>query len=253
MKLKLYSGLSNVQFNKKELISYPNTYISTTYIKDIALIFTENNGMIIELTEDVCDEFVCCSVEWISKFKDECEILLARSIPYAHKSRGVDLGQHCLLSLKDKIMCNNGTLDVVSLSTVNTSNTGIIGKHLKNDKLVEKFSDICEQYLFEPNGLYQIHQSFGNHKNYSDFCAGEKKMKKNKAFPQAKRKINREWGDNDHFFMHLSEIVTIALSDREIKRLFELICIHVMGSTDIVANRQMFKVLVEFSKDFKQI
>lgn len=31
------------------------------------------------MRSDIC-QFQCCSVEWISKIKDECEILIARSL-----------------------------------------------------------------------------------------------------------------------------------------------------------------------------
>ena len=82
----LYSGLHKVQLNAKQLVlSYFATYVSTSYIKDVSLRFAKNDGMIFELDEDILHRFHCCSVEWISKFQDECEILIARSL---------DVGSH---------------------------------------------------------------------------------------------------------------------------------------------------------------
>eukprot|EP01084_Bolivina_argentea_P057261 104649_1 len=77
---KLYSGLNKVKLNKKEvLMGYFQTYTSTSWIRDVAVSFMEDEGMIIEIDEKIRNWFVCCDVSWISKFCDESEILIARS------------------------------------------------------------------------------------------------------------------------------------------------------------------------------
>ena len=78
---KLYTGISGAQLSTHQLdISYFPTYISTSWVKDVSLIFMKNNGMLIELDEKCSHKFECCCVSWISKFPDECEILISRSI-----------------------------------------------------------------------------------------------------------------------------------------------------------------------------
>ena len=79
----LYSGLQNVKLKKNQLlVSFLPTYVSSSYVKDVALSFIKkSNGMLIEMDKNICNQFICCSVVWISKFPDECEILIARSIP----------------------------------------------------------------------------------------------------------------------------------------------------------------------------
>eukprot|EP01084_Bolivina_argentea_P058240 106345_1 len=77
---KLYSGLSEVKLDKKLVDrGYFVTYVSSSWVKDIALSFVENNGMVIQMNESVRKTFCCCDVSWISKFPDECEILIARN------------------------------------------------------------------------------------------------------------------------------------------------------------------------------
>eukprot|EP01084_Bolivina_argentea_P244069 408963_1 len=79
---KLYSGLSNVKLEKKEIKNgYFITYVSTTWIKEVSSTFVGDKGMIIQVDEsyrtgrwtNICD------VSWISKFPDECEVLISRS------------------------------------------------------------------------------------------------------------------------------------------------------------------------------
>ena len=43
-----------------------------------------DKGMIIEIDKSVRESFACCDVSWISKFPDECEVLIARSAYYQH-------------------------------------------------------------------------------------------------------------------------------------------------------------------------
>lgn len=92
--IKLYSGLNNV--NLKENIirqCFLATYISTSWNRDVSMQFIKENGMLIEFNSNVflnsnsnCNSSLhsnsglkCCTVDWISKFPDECEILVART------------------------------------------------------------------------------------------------------------------------------------------------------------------------------
>eukprot|EP01083_Nonionella_stella_P184272 668481_1 len=82
---KLYSGLSGVKVNQKDVISgYFPTFTSSSWSKVIAQMFMSqksDKGMIIEIDEEYRNTMgvLCCDVSWISKFSDECEILIARS------------------------------------------------------------------------------------------------------------------------------------------------------------------------------
>ena len=79
-KFRLYSGLHKVKLDKKSInLCYFPTYISTSWEKDVSLSFVQNQGMLIEIDGNVANQFVCCSVDWISKFPDECEVLMART------------------------------------------------------------------------------------------------------------------------------------------------------------------------------
>eukprot|EP01084_Bolivina_argentea_P296275 510235_1 len=78
---KLYTGLSAVKLpNKSVQCGYFKTYVSTSWIKFVAIDFVGNSGMIFEIDERYRENAICCDVSWISKFPLECEILVARSI-----------------------------------------------------------------------------------------------------------------------------------------------------------------------------
>ena len=80
---KLYSGLNKVKLNKKEIKEgYFVTYTSTSWSKEVAKHFMGNDqGMIIQIDKKYRSSYKvsCCDVSWISKFPDECEILISRS------------------------------------------------------------------------------------------------------------------------------------------------------------------------------
>ena len=85
---KLYTGLSNVKLPVQKLKRcYFPTYVSTRWVKDVAITFINDGGMIIEIDENSMRQLNCCDVSWISKFSDECEILVARSIFHKTCSR----------------------------------------------------------------------------------------------------------------------------------------------------------------------
>eukprot|EP01083_Nonionella_stella_P200796 735028_1 len=89
---KVYTGLSNVKLSQKDihLACFP-TYVSTSWIKEISVTFIGDEGMIIEIDELSRKRLKCCDVSWISKFSDECEILIARSIYHYSEDYGRNL------------------------------------------------------------------------------------------------------------------------------------------------------------------
>eukprot|EP01084_Bolivina_argentea_P041254 76118_1 len=78
---KIYTGLKNVKLDKKYIeCGYFTTYVSTSWDKDIALQFIQNEGMLIEIDNNFRENAICCDVSWISRYGYESEILIARSI-----------------------------------------------------------------------------------------------------------------------------------------------------------------------------
>eukprot|EP01084_Bolivina_argentea_P004935 9346_1 len=81
---KLYSGLANVRLQEKTIHNgFFITYTSTTWRKEVALSFIYqygDSGMLIEMDEAFRNNTFnrCCDVSWISRFPDECEVLMAR-------------------------------------------------------------------------------------------------------------------------------------------------------------------------------
>eukprot|EP01084_Bolivina_argentea_P270257 459497_1 len=59
-----------------------NTYVSTSWKYDVAERFAQGKGMIIKLDISATTDIFWMDVSWISKFEDECEILVARSVKY---------------------------------------------------------------------------------------------------------------------------------------------------------------------------
>ncbi len=58
------------------------TYVSTSWSKQVAKSFMNDEGMMLHINESFKNSKAinCCDVSWISKFPDECEILFARSV-----------------------------------------------------------------------------------------------------------------------------------------------------------------------------
>ena len=55
--------------------------MSASWIKEVALTFTDAEGMLFEIGECFREDAICCDVSWISKYNmNECEILIARSV-----------------------------------------------------------------------------------------------------------------------------------------------------------------------------
>eukprot|EP01083_Nonionella_stella_P253106 871291_1 len=81
----LYTGLDKVKLNEKEIqCGYFPTYTSTSWVRNVASTFMGSAGMMIQIDKTTRSSpvFLCCDVSWISKFPDECEILIARSTVY---------------------------------------------------------------------------------------------------------------------------------------------------------------------------
>eukprot|EP01084_Bolivina_argentea_P158825 276659_1 len=92
---KIYTGLNNVQLPVKSVDQcYFPTYVSTSWIKDISLTFVGDKGMIIEIDKLSRKRLQCCDVSWISKFSDECEVLIARTIPHSKNNNRKIMGTY---------------------------------------------------------------------------------------------------------------------------------------------------------------
>ena len=129
--MKLYSGLSGVQLNQSKLaLAYFPTYVSTSYIKDVSISFMVQdtafaNGMMMELNENIAQNFICCSVTWVSKFRDECEILIARTVNTTNAATlSVVEHEHKQKDLNDKYSKIN--YQTVKLDCFNQNKDGII-------------------------------------------------------------------------------------------------------------------------------
>ena len=79
---KIYTGLSGTKLKDKHVdCGYFKTYVSTSWMRQIAETFADDTGMIFEINEEFREKAKCCDVSWISKFGiSESEILIARSI-----------------------------------------------------------------------------------------------------------------------------------------------------------------------------
>ena len=112
----LYSGLNNVQLKNKKKIDlfYFNTYVSTSYDKSVSMQFAKNNGMLLQFDQNVIakKQFKCCSLEWISKFPNECEVLIARS-------KGCDADKAATLTVMDYQMSQNTNKNNNNKSNIN--------------------------------------------------------------------------------------------------------------------------------------
>ena len=79
--ISLFAAKPNVTQDKIHTLgcSFP-TYVSTSWNKQVSLHFMKKNGTLIEINDDkFINNVRCSSVDWVSKFPDECEVLIARS------------------------------------------------------------------------------------------------------------------------------------------------------------------------------
>eukprot|EP01084_Bolivina_argentea_P175391 303739_1 len=90
---KIYTGLMDTKLDYKHIDNgYFKTYVSTSWVKEIALTFVSGQGMLFEIDEHFRAKSICCDVSWISKFgTNECEILIARSIDAILNSFACDI------------------------------------------------------------------------------------------------------------------------------------------------------------------
>eukprot|EP00483_Globobulimina_turgida_P007308 UN07322 len=81
---KIYTGLRTTNLVRNRQSGTFKTFVSASWKKDIAIDYMNNDkknnngGMIIEMERDFDGSIVCADVSWISKFADECEVLIKR-------------------------------------------------------------------------------------------------------------------------------------------------------------------------------
>jgi hypothetical protein len=104
-KYQIYTGIKNVNLKQEMIEGYFVTYVSTSWKRNVAeeYMHVKNDievigGMIIEMNRGGCTVGVVrsCDVSWISKFPDECEILIQRG-------RGLNNRYHFTLGSTFKI------------------------------------------------------------------------------------------------------------------------------------------------------
>ena len=145
----VYSGLGNVKLDEQSLKErYFPTYTSTSWNRNVSMAFIQNNvainnnddkknnqnnnsgggGMLIELNKNAVKQFACASVDWVSKFTDECEVLIART--WFEKK----ISNLCQLKIDDNIENN---VQIVSLTTPKKQN-------VKNSSLIRQYGEIFQ-------------------------------------------------------------------------------------------------------------
>eukprot|EP01084_Bolivina_argentea_P208790 355834_1 len=117
---KIYTGLGSTKLkNRYVKCGYFKTYVSTSWIKQVAEVFVENDGMLFEIQDSFRENAICCDVSWISKFGlNECEILIARSIDAV------------LNSFQCKVIDTKNETQIVSLQ--------LYGEHEKHTKRLQQ-------------------------------------------------------------------------------------------------------------------
>eukprot|EP01084_Bolivina_argentea_P291385 500795_1 len=81
---KIYTGLRTTNLVKNKQKGKFTTFVSASWEKDIAMDYmnldgkNKNGGMIIEMKRHNEGGIVCADVSWISKFADECEVLIKK-------------------------------------------------------------------------------------------------------------------------------------------------------------------------------
>ena len=135
----LYSGLNQVQLKNGVGIDlcYFHTYTSTSYNKNVSIQFAKNNGMLMQFDKNIVlkKQFRFCSLEWISKFENECEILFART----ESNFGRDYEKAARMSVLNNLS-NKNSLQIVNVSRIDTQTNGI--KLLKQEEM-EYWQTIC--------------------------------------------------------------------------------------------------------------
>ena len=138
----VFTGLSGVKLDYKTVRNgFFVTYVSASWNEQIAISFTNGNGMIIEIDKDYKyhQDVYCCNVSWISKFPDECEILFARGI-------------YPSSSFKCKILDHGGDIQRVLITKNDDSIPGKMGDSIFVGS--SRFNDLCSKRLTVNNINY---------------------------------------------------------------------------------------------------
>ena len=135
---QLYSGLNKVQLksNSKIHVFYFPTYISTSYDKKISVEFAQNDGMLMQFDSNVVSkrQFTFCSLEWISKFEYECEILIART-RYDNVTQNAATMRVMDCEMNTLAQKNNKSLQIVHVNHLGKESNGValLSEHERND------------------------------------------------------------------------------------------------------------------------
>ena len=110
--MKQFQIKNKVQLKNSSKVDlfYFATYVSTSYDKKVSTDFAQNNGMLMQFDKNVVlfKQFKFCSLEWVSKFPYECEILIARTKGDDHRRAAtINVMDYEMNSLNDKDNNNN--------------------------------------------------------------------------------------------------------------------------------------------------
>ena len=236
--IKLFSGLNEVQFmsEMENKLIYRSSYVSTSYNRNTALEFAKHNGMLMEFDSQVTEKFVCASLEWISKFPDECEILIARST----RATGIgidsnDNGNNSMLKTGNASMLricdtqftaqkrynnnnnNNGpqcsakgTLQIVKVSVFDNNNDGLLRFESTEMSL---WNNLFRNILLSKVNLLNMLKKDLNVKLSNEFIHGITKLYNSALF----KKYLNEISKNDYVLQD-KDLIEMQKSDAILKQ-----------------------------------
>ena len=256
--MKLYSGLKNVQLKENKLfISYFPTYVSTTYVKNISLQFASNNGMLIEMSEKVLDKFLCCSVEWISKFPDEFEVLIARSKNRETNAASMEITGLQTRNLQSKPGVNlNKNVQIVRLNPlqfdekhrnakIKLNNTSR-DSNIFTKSQVERWNYIFKNCFTFKNMSPWMYSVFP-HTNGTRKCHfGASLLYHDKMFQYYLKQFDIDNENNDSFNLQNNDIIKMQQGSEILKLLFN---VNVFTSDDNKIGREMVKFFRKIARD----
>ena len=114
----------------------------TSHNKTISIEFAQNNGMLMQFDKNVVlkKQFRFCSLEWISKFGYECEILIARTKRDDFENVATMKVMDYEMDSLNKTKNNNNSLQIVNVSLFDSQTDGIV---LLTHSDIHNLQDIC--------------------------------------------------------------------------------------------------------------
>ena len=229
----IYSGLNKVQLRNKKGINffYFPTYVSTSYNVNISKKLAKNNGMLIQFDKNIVSEkqFIFCSLEWISKFPNECEILVARKTYDSEKALTMNV-------IDNEIKCNKSDTSYLQIAQVSCFDSKKLKVTLLSKEEMERWNKIFQSGIngkndalntftqLDINTINEHLKERGNdifyfyrHKDYvlKDFQNGVNLMYSDSIFKQYCEKFNQ----HNNLTLDQSDIVYMQTQSKIMKKL----------------------------------